>query len=160
MTAEQAAEQAAGLDHSCPFSRLRLDASGLEHSCPFSRLRLVACAATADQAAQQAASTAARLVACAATRRMPRLISRCLIARLRLPRHLTFVVLLCRAATHPDKQALHRQPPQGLSPRTASSKKFLPPWYDVKLARSACGSSLIIRQKIYFGCLAISSSEI
>jgi len=81
---------------------------------------------TADQAAQQAASTAARLVACAATRRMPRLISRRLTARLRLARHLTFVVPLCRAATHPDNQALHRQPPQGLSRRTASCTKFLP----------------------------------
>jgi len=108
----------------------------------------------------EVSTRAARLAACAAMRRMPRLISRRLTARLRLARHLTFVVPLCRAATHADKQGLHRQPPQGLSPRTASSKKFLPPWYDVKLARSACGSSLIIRQKIYFGCLAISSSEI
>ena len=48
---------------------------------------------------QRRASTAARLAACAATRRMPRLISRRLTARLRLARHLTFVVPMCRAAT-------------------------------------------------------------
>ena len=49
---------------------------------------------TAEQAAEQAAGTAARLAACAATRRMPRLISGRLTARLRLARHLTFVVPL------------------------------------------------------------------
>ena len=81
---------------------------------------------TAEQAAEQAASTPARLAACAATRRMYRLISRRLTARLRLARHVTFVVPLCRVTTHPDKQALHRQPPQGLSRRTASCTKFLP----------------------------------
>ena len=62
----------------------------------------------------------------AVTRQMPRLISRRLTARLRPARHLTFVVPLCRAATHPDKQALHRQRPEGQSRRTASCTKFLP----------------------------------
>ena len=81
---------------------------------------------TAEQAAEQAAEvsrTVVRLTACVATRRMPRLINRRLTARLRLARHLTFVVPLCRAATHLDKQALHRQPPKGQSRRTASCTK-------------------------------------
>jgi len=110
-------------------------------------LDLPAFSVTVDQAAEQAAevsSIAARLAACAATRRMPRLISRRLTARLRLARHLTFVVPLCRAATHPDQQALHRQPPQGQSRRTASCTKFLP-----RLRNGARGNSCINGQQIW-----------
>jgi len=102
---------------------------------------------TAEQAAEQAvevSSTAARLAACAATRRTPRLINRRLTARLRLARHLTFVVPLCRAATHPDKQALHRQPPEGQSRRTASCTKFLP-----RLRNGARGNNCINGQQIW-----------
>ena len=40
---------------------------------------------------------------------------------------LTIALTIARhCARHPDKQALHRQPPQGLSRRTASCTKFLP----------------------------------
>ena len=78
------------------------------------------------KASSESIIPAARLAACAVTRQMPRLISKRFTGRLRPARQLTFVVPLCRAATHPDKQALHRQRPEGQSRRTASRTKFLP----------------------------------